>query len=401
MSNYFEIKNNAEQARKQKKWNEALDFYKRIYLMEEANEWDKYFYALILEKIGFEQKSIAVCRKIYSKNKNFNPNNSLYARNIFKITFQKKISNDFKETVKALEALKKLIPEDDNFISFEMMYYKFIKIYEKENKFNFLIQIFEKFYPTSNDYNKLNDKEYLKTLKYPSFAETFLVAQIKAYFSNKNYQTVVDKTNEALKIIKRFNYNNHIWIKRLKAQSLNFLNKKNEALKEYFNIIKYKQDWFLYFELAKILFEYNNKKAAEYFIHKALLDKQDANFKRNLYNFIANNFSEAKCYKYAKEIFELQKSQNNNNQILAINKSATKCATDFFNEKKKTASVVKIFSEKTGLVKLDDKIVFYIAKEKNMDLKLTEKVLVLETWNFDNKKNEVKNSVEIIKKLTL
>ncbi|MBN2664080.1 MAG: hypothetical protein JXR68_10560 [Bacteroidales bacterium] len=410
MENYNEIKLKAEDARKNQKWDKALEFYEEIYNNNSANEWDKYFYALALSKNGFGDKSMEICRQIFLAKKEFNPNNSLYARNIYNKSFDKPDYSDKKNILKALNAIKFLTPNNDKFISFEMFFHIIVKTFESDHKFDFILEIFEEFYPLQEDYKKLDDTLFLKNLNYPTFVETYMVAQIKANYMLGNYEKAITKVDETLKTIKRFNYSNQIWIRRTKALSLWKIDKKNEALQEYFYIMRIKKEWFIYFEIAQLLNETKNSEASEFFAIKALLDKQDASYKINLYKFLLEIKSEKILKEKLNEIIDLLKNKRQTLNPTAENKAIeTKIkkaeevirqnAKDYFETQKGQGEIINTFSPKNGIIKTDSSNIFFAIETKGMIAEQGDIFLYNANWNFDLKKKEVRKSVILTKKI--
>lgn len=410
MENYNEIKQKAEDARKNKKWDEALDFYQKIIDGGNPNKWDSYFYAFVLMKKGKIDDSMAFCRAIYLKDKKFNPNNSLYARNIYKKTFIKPDYADLPKILKGLDALKMLIPKDDEFISFEMFFHNIMKTFETDKQFDFILKILSEFYPKENDYKKLEDKDYLQKLKYPTFVESYFVAKIKANYMLANYEATIEHVDKALNEIKRFNYGNHVWIRRLKALSLNKTKKTHEALKEYFYIIRNKKDWFILFELAQILDDQNYNEAAEYYCLKALKDKQDAAYKVNLFKYCFQKENWQMPTKNLKNIVELlnefkNRSKNSaeakdlQNKILAEEIEVQKAAEKYFSSKTGKGKVIKMFGSRNGLIQNDKENLFFVIGKKGLEAEIDSFYEYEENWNYDNKKNKVRKSCILIKKI--
>ena len=405
--NYTEIKQQAEEARKNLHWQKAYELYKKLCEFDNANEWDRYFLALSMSKLENYTDSLNMCRKIYDRDKNFVANNSLYARNIFTTIFTKVNYKNPQKILKAIKAMKKLIPKDDKYISFEMYIHKIIKIFERDNQYEFILKTLDVITPDAFDYKIIDDEEYLQRIKYPPFVETYFVARIKANFTLHRYDETILLTDDALSVLKRFNYSNNVWIRRIKAIALSKKENYTEAIKEYFYILRIKKDWFLYFETAKILYKLENRDASEYFALRALQIKQDVIYKVKLFSFIINEIN----YKLLKDDLEqlllfLKEKQNEllgKNEIEAkiteIEKIIQEKVNKYFDLKKGTGEIKKIFGKKNGLIETSSGVIYFYVEKKNLEPKQGEKYSFEESWNYDLKKNEVRKSVILIKKI--
>lgn len=408
MENFSEIRKKAEEARKNQNWQQALEFYKKIYQNKNANNWDKFFYALSMSKMGNYADSLEICRKIYASDKNFMPNNSLYARNIYNTTF---LTVDYSKQdviLKALKALKTVISKGDKYVSFEMFVYKIIKRLEQDKKYQLILWLLEQVKPDDFDYKVINDKDYLDEIRYPGFVETYYVAKIKANYNVGNYEDVIKLSDEAIEILPRFHYDNDIWIRRIKAMSLERLDREKEAVKEYFFILKRKKDWFLYFELSKILQKAENTEASEYFAMKSLQIRQKAIYKIKLFAYVRDVLQYENLEQEMTKIIALLKQKTAdeaeqkelNKKIRAIEKQIEQKVNEYFENKKGQGQIYKSFGKRNGIIRLEDgKTIYYYAENKNLNPQIGEKYSFVETWNYDFKKNIEKKSVILIKKL--
>lgn len=413
--NYQILKEKADIARKAQNWAETLKYYSQIAELETNNIWDNYFYALALYKNNFTDKSIEICRNIYKIKPLFNPNNSLYALNINKRTFLKINYNNKNIVLKAIKAIKKLIPEDDKYLSFEQVIYKILKKIETEKQYGFLLWILENLSLSDDDYKKLENYEK-QNIKHPSYVETWHVVKIRVLFVLKKYNEAIKLVDKALKAVKKFHYNNHIWILRIKALSYAGIFKYDFALQDFFYILRFKNDWFILFEVSQILMNIDNKKAAIYFATKALLDNQNPKFKIKLYSFFAENENNVVAKELLTDILQKIFDENNmkmNRNIQKIcentpqsgfsvnklDKQIKEQAKKHLYSKEFKGTIFRVFNKFSGLLKTDKGVLFYMVQNKKIELKVKQAVKYDETWNFDVKKMQVRRSALIIKEI--
>lgn len=81
MSDFNLLKQQAEQLRKEQKFNEALPIYKELWEnhRESCNEWIGWGYAYCLQKTGKYQEGLKVCREVYKTYPDFVQIRNTYA----------------------------------------------------------------------------------------------------------------------------------------------------------------------------------------------------------------------------------------------------------------------------------------------------------------------------------
>ncbi len=398
--NYKELKEKAEKARQTNNSTEMLKYYSQLIEFEEANYWDKYFYALALFRNGKKHESLDYCRKLYKEKPNFKPLKSLYARNILANILENitKINNE--RIIKALSAMLNLIDKDDEFFPFRTPYYYIMKELDQKKKYSTLTEIL-KYFDFRNNECSTAEKKDKELPKFPPECETWYVFAAKTAFATGDYTKTIEIIDESLSKIKKFYYSNDIWLKRIKAKSFAHLKNYNEALKIYFEIMHRKKDWFLMFEVAKILMQSGNAEASVYFAMNALRDNQKIDYKLNLIKWlfetkqnIIDKENLIKLYHIIKK--RLKKQQLDENEIKNekfLIKKLKENTKQYFDKQQVSGKIIKIFNQKNGLIFCNEKNFFYFSRVK--DLKVGDEITGFLTWNYDRKKQKVRQSVII------
>ncbi len=395
---YKEIKTKADEARQSNNIVDMLKYYSQLIEFEEATHWDKYFYALALFKNGKKDESLDYCRKLYKQNKNFNPLKSLYARNILANVRKNITKYSTEKIVKATVAIKNLVDENTKFFPFRTHYYYILKELDSKQRYLTLSEILKNFNYRNDDCQEAKKKEQEQ---FPPECETWYVFSAKTLFAVGAYKQAIEIIDESLVKIKKFHYSNDVWLKRLKAKSFVELGNYNEALKIYFEIMHRKKDWFLMFEVAKILMQSGKADASIYFALKAMNDNQKIDYKLNLIKWLSEieqNLIEKqeleKLYELVKKRLkkqEMTEDEVKNEKFLT--KKIKKNVREYFDNQKVSGEIVKIFGKKNGLIFCNEKKYFYFSTVN--ELKTGDEVTGILTWNYDRKKEEVRQSVII------
>lgn len=418
MEDYNTLQEKAKEARKQGDWELAYNFYEKIVTQySEHGIWDDYFFAMSMYKKNMLDKSLLLCRNIYKADKTFGPNRALYAKNIAKKVLLNPCGKDINNIIKALEAIKKLVGNKDEYIRFDVWFTKTLKLLLKNKQYpdaQILLEMVD-----DNDFSdKIREinvdgkkKEIASTL------EDYWVESAKINFHLANYDKTLKIIENIFKKIKNLHYSNHIWLKRLKAQTFALTDKNKQAIELYFRILRTKTDWFLYFELAQILYKEKKTEASVYILAKAAYEKQNIKFKIKLLDFIIrNNITEFDIQNTAKLLCAVYK-ENKWNISSKIQFLMTKAQVDCLEIDKKAkyqrlfmtmakkisdsdieqGTVIKTFNNFSGILKTHKKTYFFVSKIALINT--NDKVRFRTSWSFDNKKKQVSKSAIIIDKI--
>jgi tetratricopeptide (TPR) repeat protein len=419
MNDYNTLLKNATKARKNKNFSEAMLLYQKICQLKEKTHWDEYFYALMLFYLKKYQDSLQICRQAFPKNKNFLPLRQLYAKNIDAIVLNNANNININEIIKALDAIFKLVGFFDNYVHFDKIFLNTIQIIADANNSSTIqkiSQILEKYKP---DFFPDNPKIFInneKQIELASPREEYYLKLCKIYISLNMHNEAIYTADLALNDIKKFHYNNNIWFRRLKAQALALSDNLDDAIKIYFQIIKFKSDWFLFFELADLLYQKKLTDAANFFIAKAIIQRQKPEFKVKLYAFIIQKnitlFSLSDVISIYISIYNLNNWKIKQNMIdvlkkfdsdLQLKKNIKKLEKKIFdsaykivNKKITDVVVIKKFNDFSGLCKsTDSKILYFICKNKSQTFSVNDKITITLSWSYNNKKDSI-NQIGIL-----
>ncbi len=234
----------AREYNKVKKYEESLSYYKKVIDMgEELPQADKERYAWDL---------------YFVKIKNTDTISELeeYVKELIQYVKQKNASRKDKPCAYTISVLKLMKFYSDN-ISFNNNAYKLIAWAEKLNP-EYL----------SNTQAKRDDDH-----KYNSNKESWYLQITKGLFEIKKYKEVIELSNEALETIPNFNNYNDSWFKYKIAKSYKELGEYDNALEYLDEIIKVKDDWFIFNEIALNYYKKEDYDSSAKWAAKAALSK--------------------------------------------------------------------------------------------------------------------------------
>ncbi len=415
MDNYEEIKNNANEARKNNNWQLAFDLYKKIIAdYKQDNLWDEYFLALSSFNLMNYNQSLSLCREIHKKNKNFNPNKNLYARSIVHSTLQRLSDIDEGMIIKAFDAVKKLVGTNDKYMKYDYWFIKILKQLLKDKQF-FKAKAFIE-WANIDDFSNVPREIEIdgKKRETASCLEDLLVESAKLYFSLNYFDKSLEIIDSIFNKISKLHYSNHVWLKRLKARIFAKKAEYEKAVELYFIVLKTKTDWFIYFELAKILLQIKNIEASIFFMAKALKESQNIKFKIKLLEFILQNeidkfdlptLAALFCavykengWKIKDRVIYLCKMQNieceNIEKKTIYQRKIMNQANNIIQGKTDKAIIIKIFNKYSGLLKNNDSTYFFVSKKA--DVKTNDLVIYRLNWSYDFKKKKLSQSAIVI-----
>lgn len=332
MEDIQNIKKQADEYRKAKNYTEALPLYKNLWdnYRDSCNEWDGWGYAFCLRHLKEYQSSLDICREVYKIKPDFEQIKGLYAWCIYyteiAVTNVTNESNFFK----AGEGILRLIKENDQYSPFlatvfktleylnEKAIYPTDKILEWTSKLNFEALDSTPYSFTDNDG---------KVRELASKKEQYFMWRTKALQKKGLFDECIELSQKALETLETFHYSNDVWFARRISLSYRGLGKLDIALKQLEDLLKHKNEWFIYKEIAEIYLEQKDIDNALKFAVNGALCFGDIDKKLNLYKLLVdiltykNQDNDAK--KHVELIYQIRKSQDwdidNELQIL-INK---------------------------------------------------------------------------------
>uniref|UniRef100_A0A832CXU2 Tetratricopeptide repeat protein n=1 Tax=Ignavibacterium album TaxID=591197 RepID=A0A832CXU2_9BACT len=426
MSNFQEIRNRAQELRKQKKYSEALPLYKDLWEnCEPKDKWDGWGFALCLNSLKDYKTAYKVSKRVYEIDPSFDYNKGQFAWSSYM-------------------ANVKDYPDDNSTDTLENYVSEIIKITEgKEHELFRNQAILKVMDHLSNknswgrviEWSNFINPEFLDTKPFdavtsdgkkfrkPSDKESYYLKLSKALERLEKFQECIDICDNALK-----SFPDEIWFKWHKGSCLRKLKQFNESIKLLEEIKKLKKDWFILKELSAAYYgnkDYEN--AYKNFIESAVIqiripesqNRWELFYIGAMILYKMNNIQVADkhvalCYKLRDEnqwkIPDFIQRDINTRKI-----SLTKSSAELFNELKdfwireqqnflpKQIGSIKNFIQdgKAGFIKGDNGKDYYFRVNNflgnNSSLKLNIKVQFNIQKSFDKKKNrEAEEAINII-----
>ena len=279
MDEVQEIKQNAQAYRKQERYNDAVDLYRKLWTeyRERCNEWEGWGYATCLRKLGKAEEALEICRAVYQTKPNFKAGKDLYAWCIYDTEIKKdneQIKKDEEKFYKAISAIQNLTTQDQYSPHAKTIF----------RVIDYLIQT-KQIYPAEAiigwtdklDQNTLSDEPYRfigadgKHREVQSDKERWFAIKTKSLEKLGRYEECTEISTEALATLSNFHYNNDVWFQRRIALSKAHLGDKQKAAEDLEKILQRKKEWFIQHEIANIYYDLGNyERALKYAIDAAL-----------------------------------------------------------------------------------------------------------------------------------
>jgi predicted Zn-dependent protease/cold shock CspA family protein len=324
---YDQIKQQAEQARKNKDYANAINSYKELCTnyRNDCTEWDGWGYAFCLKQVKEYKKALNICREVYKLNPNFEHNKNLYAWCIYYTEIGIEKINNEDNFFKAGEAIIKLVKQEDKSVKLE----KNIPCLYSLSVFKILDYLNEKaiYNPKPILYwtEKLNP-DFLENIPFQIIGndgkqrelaphkEKWYSLRSKALLENKQFGECIKLSEKAIMVFNKFHYDNDIWFKRNIAHSKAELGDYVTAIEELKLLLKRKNEWFIQKEIAELYIKQNDIDTAMNFAVDAALNFGDADKKMNLYTLLADLLATQNKIEEAKLHIELIYQIRNSNQ---------------------------------------------------------------------------------------
>ena len=262
-----------------KKYYESLELYEKLFC-ENSGDFD------------FNSK-ISYCWAIYQvRVKNF---------------------NDIDELYDSVEFITELIPQADlnivNTCPYTFSVFKVLDVLYKQKEYYNIFDWLDMINP-----KLLDDKTTaFKGIIYKSRKEKYYDYASKSNLECADWDLCIEISNEALDRLENFTNHADTWHRWRIAKSLKELNQNQEALNYLNEVLKVKEDWFVFKEISENYYILNeNKKALEY-IPQAILTNDSIKMKVNLYYLIYNLLKDSDydmALKHAQLYYLLKKDTN-------------------------------------------------------------------------------------------
>lgn len=409
------LREKAKGYRELKEYDKAAKLYKKILEESEVKNMDKWLgweYADTLKRLGDIDKSIEICKIIYSYNKSFK-----YIKNLLAWLLYEKHLKDIKiDSNLNIDELKEIckvgsfilnitVPEISS--PYENTIYKIIRILDKTNiksKNDIIIKWFEKIELESLNREpkkfKLQDQ---KEIELASSYEELCYIKIKTLYNLKNYNECIINIEGLLNSNIKFHNDRDKWVKRLEYKCKWELGEKEVACEQMALLSRNFNSWVIKYELSKMYIEQLEYDKASYYLALGLLGKEPLEKKKMLLILINDllKYEESKDeLLLVRECIRLI-NENEFFKLKTLKASLNKICIRLINRNKdrREGIVVKTFNDgKSGFIEC--KNIRYYFKRKNSYngiIKVGEKVTFITIKSFDRKKNiDTLEAIEII-----
>jgi|GEM_PF-253953 len=252
-----EVMQKASNLRRDKRYKEAIDLLENIYKdnWEQMDEWSAWSYAYSLRQEKDYNKAIEVCEKSLDRWPAFIQFNNVYS---WSLHYEFLVNNSELNIEKKRECVDKILHYStfDKFSPRTKSVLTLVKLLKEGQMYAEMLCYLEKLKIKS-----LSDENYKyksrdgKTITLSSELELYYNYLTEALLKTEEYQSCIDESTRALATIKSFQNNNDFWLSRRMAKSYQELGNIAEARKIYEELIAKKKDWFLFAELAQILYD--------------------------------------------------------------------------------------------------------------------------------------------------
>jgi tetratricopeptide (TPR) repeat protein len=425
------IKKQADEFRRARKYADALSLYKQLWEehRESCNEWEGWAYAFCLKQQKDYKQSLDICREVYKLKPDFENIKGVYAWCIYYTEIAVEKVNDEPKFFKAGEGILKLSKQDDQYSPYTLTVFKILeylnhkaiyptdKILEWTEKLNFEILDNKPFSFTDNE-GKIRELAPKK--------EQYFMWRTKALLEKGLFDECIELSQKALDTFENFHYSNEIWFARRISLSYKGLGQPEIALEQLKSLLKRKNEWFIYKEIAEIYFEQGNNEQALKFAIDSALSFGDADKKLNVYKLLYEILISTKQNEDAKKhiefMYQIRKANEykiDNDLQNLINKfqiDTTKTVNlrdfgrelkqlweklKFSNQTQLTGTIKSILPNgKAGFIETENKKSYYfkmnnfLAKQKWCQV--GHKVTFFLEEGFDTKKNQkTENAVNV------
>lgn len=281
----------AFQLRKERKYRLAIQIY-TSFSADQLAQWDLWAYIYCLTKEGNYNQALELSRMGYLKFKDFVPLNNLYALTIFHTQFIKNKTLEESLALKAIQAIFKLSPPDSPYSIASIATLKYVKFLmsKPEIKWDEIEAWLLKVDPDLLSKNPYNiEIPNGKNLEMASPYEEWYAMMIRTKAGKNEPKELLNLINITKTNQIKWHYNNDIWFARKEAFAYLQLGNKIKAEELLRKVLSLKNDWFLKFDLAKVV---QNKNEALKLLYEAALEKGKIEMKIKLFETLYEKLEE-------------------------------------------------------------------------------------------------------------
>jgi len=278
--------------RNEKRYKEALPIYKEIWEKRTNNKVDRWIgweYGETLKKCGCIDEAIKVCKEVHIENKEFKYNNDLLSWCLYekylKNTDIKEFGKDIQRIIKIADYITNIVKQSE-YTPYEMIVWKIISFYKHGNVFNadkvnYWLDKLDVLLLSEEPFQYTDDNKFIR--EGASRKEEWFALKCKALMKMKKYQECLEVCDVALSSIKKYHYNNDIWIKSRKAYCYGQFGDKVVAIRILEELLTVREHWSIYEMIFDLKLLLNERKEALGYAYSAALTKDSPSLKINLY----------------------------------------------------------------------------------------------------------------------
>lgn len=308
MATVDELKQQADQLRKEKRFAEALPLYRELWEKhrEACNEWDGWKYAQCLAKEKKYTQALDVNREVYRMSPDFQVNNNAYGWAIYHTEISVDKVRDENRYLRAAEAILKLCKQDDPYSPYVRTVLAVAKYFQNPFNAHAMVQ-----WLTKVDGKKLRDEVFSFTdpngnlREQASDKERYYAGLSKALLELEDYQACIDVSEEALTEIGKMHYDNDIWFQWRIALSKYHLGDTSEAISMMKALLQKRREWFIQHKLAEMLADTGDLQQALAYAADAALNFGDLDKKIKLFQFMVDLLTQMERIDEAKDHLSL------------------------------------------------------------------------------------------------
>jgi tetratricopeptide (TPR) repeat protein len=276
----------------EKNFREALPLYETLWETFPAacNEWDGWRYAFSARKTGDAARALNVCRKVYSRFRDFPNIRNVYAWSIYDSEFRKDKITDEARFLRAGEGIMKLSSQNDEYSPYTLAIFKILDYLGDKANYptDKILEWTEKLNPGLLDEQPFvfTDKTG-KVREIASKREQYYMVRTRALLEKGEYDECIKLCEEALQAFDELHYDNRTWFRWRVALCHEAMGRLEQAMLLMRELLNTKREWFIQKEIAAIYFKQGkNEEALRYCLDSAL-SRGEARKKVNLLRLLS------------------------------------------------------------------------------------------------------------------
>lgn len=280
---------------KLQRYDEVIKLYENVERGYIFNEWDYYYYLNALKKMERYREGLKLSFEVLKRNPQYKRVQDIYCWFIYyeyirNFHYQNGNEGDF---FKAVDFIVKFA-ENNEYTPYRYSLWKAVDYLESKasinyEKINYYISLLSPNILSAEPKKLMKDN---KEMKLASEREKWYSIKSKALLKNGQYEECIRISQEALRTFKELHHDNNIWFNYRIAVSKIELGDLDRAEEILVNLLKEKEQWFLYESMFKIYIKKNDFDKALKFAASAALSFGEHKHKLKLYEEISDFISQ-------------------------------------------------------------------------------------------------------------